>query len=81
MEEVAPRSYTVKTEEGQMLRRNLRSFLKTQELLKQDDPTVTTSADSPSLESESGEPVEQAQTSPTLRISKCTVKPPDILNL
>lgn len=35
LEEVGPRSYTVKTEDGQILRRNRRSLLKTPETLQQ----------------------------------------------
>ncbi|XP_048054388.1 uncharacterized protein K02A2.6-like [Megalobrama amblycephala] len=40
LEEVYPRSYTVKTEDGQILRRNRRSLLKTQETVPQDTSPV-----------------------------------------
>lgn len=40
LEGVGPRSYTVKTEDGQILRRNRRSLLKTPETLQQHEETL-----------------------------------------
>uniref|UniRef100_A0A3B3QWT0 Integrase catalytic domain-containing protein n=1 Tax=Paramormyrops kingsleyae TaxID=1676925 RepID=A0A3B3QWT0_9TELE len=65
LEEVNPRSYTVRTEDGQILRRNRRRLLKTKETVLAD----LSAEDTDCLHS------------PVLRKSKRTVKPPDRLDL
>ena len=84
LEEVSPRSYNVRTEDGQTLSRNRRSLLKTQERL-QEQPNETAmedSADTASAETPpatySSEPAEQNGL-PVLRRSTRSVKPPDRL--
>lgn len=82
LEEVRPRSYTVKTEDGQVLRRNRRSLLWTQETLNdrtsEEDPGCTsTSAEPPPVsDTHSAEPT---LSSPVLRRSTRISKPPDRL--
>ena len=83
LEEVSPRSYTVKTEDGQILRRNRRSLLKTRETLRerttQENPADPKSAEPP-LVPEDITSAEQTE-SPVLRRSTRNVKAPDRLNL
>lgn len=84
LEEVGPRSYTVRTEDGVVLRRNRRSLQKTQEtseLPQEDAPAgsvpIQVSPEEPD-KSRSG----LTQTSPVvLRRSSRTVRPPDRLIL
>lgn len=82
LEEVNPRSYNVKTEDGLILRRNRRSLLRTQETMRsqdgqcEDDDDKTPEPTSPVKDS-----VEQKEQPPVLRRSGRTVKPPDRLNL
>lgn len=79
LEEVSPRSYNVKTEDGQVLRRNRRSLLKTQDTWQdwrsEDFPgdPASTAADDPPPAVETDFQV--------LRRSSRTVKAPDRLNL
>lgn len=90
LEEVNPRSYMVRTEEGQILRRNRRSLLKTKETVLEDTDTgdtdcaesTTTSETLPVLDNkESAKEMRSDMHSPVMRRSKRTVKPPDRLNL
>lgn len=70
LEEVSPRPYCIQTEDGQILRRNRRSLLKTQEILQQrGEGVVATSADPPPSATDSSVSAEQANTSPVLRWS------------
>ncbi|KAE8291509.1 Retrovirus-related Pol polyprotein from transposon 17.6 Protease [Larimichthys crocea] len=84
LEEVSPRSYNVKTEDGQVLRRNRRSLLKTQDTWQEQteedskgDPASTTSEDP--LPDDHQRAVETDL--PVLRRSSRPVKAPDRLNL
>ena len=84
LEEVSPRSYNVKTEDGQVLRRNRRSLLKTpdtwQEQTEEDssgDPAFTASDDPPPADQQSAVETDL----PVLRRSERTVQGPDRLNL
>lgn len=77
LEEVYPRSYTVKTEDGQILRRNRRSLLKTQETVPQDTSPVESETE-PVIDNKEDE---KETHSPELRRSKRTVKPPERLDL
>ncbi len=92
MEEVSPRSYTVRTEDGQILRRNRRSLLKTketfeeQEQLQGESPACTASAEVTSAAEappvlEDGGAAEQVHSTPVLRRSARNIKAPDRLNL
>uniref|UniRef100_A0A8C5EM65 Integrase catalytic domain-containing protein n=1 Tax=Gouania willdenowi TaxID=441366 RepID=A0A8C5EM65_GOUWI len=83
LEEVGPRSYTVQTEDGQILRRNCRSLLKTQETLQQREVegVVTVPVDPPPSATDSSVSAEQTNTSPVLRRSARRVTAPDRLNL
>ena len=95
LEEVGPRSYRVKTEDGQILRRNRKSLLKTKETLQDqssEDPIWSAPAEQPSLPDSGGvaEPipslldsggVAEPIPSPVLRRSARTIKAPDRLNL
>lgn len=72
--EVSARSYAVKTEDGQILRRNRRSLLKTRD-------TVTARSDPLPPVTDNSVSAEQTNTSPVLRRSARTVKAPDRLNL
>ncbi|KAI7804246.1 hypothetical protein IRJ41_003255 [Triplophysa rosa] len=86
LEEVNPRSYTVKTEDGQILRRNRRSLLKTQETMPEEhsenetesETLPTTQATSPVIDNRKKH--EEIHL-PEQRRSKRTIKPPDRLNL
>uniref|UniRef100_A0A672S0A1 Integrase catalytic domain-containing protein n=1 Tax=Sinocyclocheilus grahami TaxID=75366 RepID=A0A672S0A1_SINGR len=86
LDEVNPISYTVRTEDGQILRRNRRSLLKTKETVLVDTSTEDTGCAVSQKTSETlpvlddKEPAEDMH-SPVLRRSKRTVKPPDRLNL
>lgn len=83
LEEVKPRSYTVRTEDGQILRRNRRSLLKTKETVENTHTGDTDCAESTSETLPVLHHNEQAKEmhSPVLRRSNRTVKPPDRLNL
>ena len=93
LEEVAPRSYNVRTEDGQVLRRNRRSLLKTPETLEQsaDDELCTTTRAAPPpaelknlqppTEPTPSEPVHEPEPVPVLRRSARETKPPDRLVL
>uniref|UniRef100_A0A3B3C851 Integrase catalytic domain-containing protein n=1 Tax=Oryzias melastigma TaxID=30732 RepID=A0A3B3C851_ORYME len=86
LEEVGPRSYTVKMEDGVVLRRNRRSLLKTQEtsdLPERDHaPAGSVPVEVSPPDQENSESLGQTQTSPVvLRRSARTVRPPDRLNL
>lgn len=83
LEEVKPRSYTVRTEDGQILRRNRRSLLKTKETAENTHTGDTDCAESTSETLPVLHHNEQAKEmhSPVLRRSNRTVKPPDRLNL
>ena len=94
LEEVAPRSYNVRTEDGQVLRRNRRSLLKTPETLEQsadDELCTTTRAAPPPAElkdlpppdepTTTSEPVHEPEPVPILRRSTRDSKPPDRLVL
>uniref|UniRef100_A0A3Q3MPL7 Integrase catalytic domain-containing protein n=1 Tax=Labrus bergylta TaxID=56723 RepID=A0A3Q3MPL7_9LABR len=70
LQEVAPRSFTVKTEEGQILRRNRRSLLKTQEFSEEDSESPT--------DNNTGT---QTLMEPVVRRSTREIKKPDRLNL
>uniref|UniRef100_A0A3B5B3G0 Integrase catalytic domain-containing protein n=1 Tax=Stegastes partitus TaxID=144197 RepID=A0A3B5B3G0_9TELE len=72
LEEVSPRSYTVKTEDGQVLRRNRRSL--------EEDP-VCTSASAEPLPVSDEHSADQTPSTPVLRRSTRTVKAPDRLIL
>lgn len=84
LEEVSPKSYNVRTEDGQILRRNRRSLLKTPDTFQgqtteasQEDPACTASAE-PSPDDHQ----QAVETDlPVLRRSTRTVKAPDRLNL
>ncbi|KAL1264137.1 hypothetical protein QQF64_004492 [Cirrhinus molitorella] len=84
LEEVNPRSYTVKTEDGQILRRNRRSLLKTQEAIQVENSGDNKYGDT-TPEAQDASPVEREKTeevhSPVLRRSQRTIKPPKRLNL
>uniref|UniRef100_A0A672Q3W0 Integrase catalytic domain-containing protein n=1 Tax=Sinocyclocheilus grahami TaxID=75366 RepID=A0A672Q3W0_SINGR len=86
LDEVNPRSYTVRTEDGQILRRNRRSLLKTKETVLVDTSTEDTDSAVSNKTSkrltvmDDKEPTEDMHSS-VLRRSKRTVKPPDRLNL
>ena len=86
LEEVSPRSYNVRTEDGQTLSRNRRSLLKTQERLQEqpnetamEDSADTASAEAPPATESSG-PAEQNGL-PVLRRFTRSVKLRDRLNL
>ncbi len=86
LEEVNPRSCTVRTEYGQILRRNRRSLLKTKEPVLVDTSREDTdyavspkTSETPPVRDDE-EPAEDMH-SPILRRSKRTVKPPDRLNM
>ncbi|KAI7789577.1 hypothetical protein IRJ41_019347 [Triplophysa rosa] len=86
LEAVNPRSYTVKTEDGQILRRNRRSLLKTQETMPEEhsenetesETLPTTQATSPVIDNRKKH--EEIHL-PEQRRSQRTIKPPDRLNL
>lgn len=95
LEEVNPRSYVVRTENGQVLRRNRRSLLKTQEtsqtlndikggefLVSPEDvtPPSMQSSSSSSIPLDSGHSAE-TNDSPIIRRSSRILKKPDRLNL
>lgn len=73
LEEVSPRSYVVRTESGQILRRNRRSLLKAQETSIQCSSSSSTFLDND----------HSAETNdlPILRRSSHIIKKPDRLNL
>lgn len=82
LEEVGPRSYNVRTEDGQVLRRNRRSLLKTREKLEEqsaeDENEVTTAP--PEETTPTPPPADPAPPpSPVLRRSTRVSKPPDRL--
>lgn len=84
LEEVSPRSYNVRTEDGQILRRNRRSLLKTQDTFQeqtdeasQEDSACTASAEPSPDAHQRAEKTDL----PVLRRSTRTVKAPDRLNL
>uniref|UniRef100_A0A3Q2EKA6 Integrase catalytic domain-containing protein n=1 Tax=Cyprinodon variegatus TaxID=28743 RepID=A0A3Q2EKA6_CYPVA len=84
LQEVSPRSYNVKTEDGQVLRRNRRSLLKTQDTWQEQtdedslgDPASTATDDPPSEDHQRAVETDL----PVLRRSSRTVKAPDRLNL
>uniref|UniRef100_A0A3Q2Q1F1 Integrase catalytic domain-containing protein n=1 Tax=Fundulus heteroclitus TaxID=8078 RepID=A0A3Q2Q1F1_FUNHE len=84
LEEVSPRSYNVKAEDGQVLRRNRRSLLKTQDTWQEqadEDPlrdAGSTASDDPPQDDHQ----RAVETDlPVLRWSSYTVKAPDRLNL
>lgn len=85
LEEVNPRSYVVRTENGQVLRRNRRSLLKTQETSQTltdtegEVPSCQTSSSS-SIPLDNGHSAE-TNASPILRRSSRIIKKPDRLNL
>uniref|UniRef100_A0A673AT44 Integrase catalytic domain-containing protein n=1 Tax=Sphaeramia orbicularis TaxID=375764 RepID=A0A673AT44_9TELE len=82
LEEVNPRSYNVKTEDGLILRRNRRSLLRTQETMRsQDGQCEDKDNKTPEPTSPAKDSVEQSDQPPVLRRSGRTVKPPDRLNL
>ena len=71
LKEVGPRSYTVRTEDGQILRRNRRSLLKTPETLEQSaDNELCTTAAPPAEQTKLPPPADQLPASTT------TVPPP-----
>ena len=83
LEEVSPRSYTVRTEDGQILRRNRRSLLKTRETLQEQttegNQAGTTSAEPPAVSDDTTSAEQTA--SPVLRRSTRNIRAPDKLNL
>ncbi|RXN33948.1 Retrotransposable element Tf2 type 1 [Labeo rohita] len=86
LEEVNPRSYTVRTEDGQILRRNRRSLLKTKETGLVDTSTEDTDCAVSPKTSEMLPVLDDKKSAedmhlPVLQRSKRTVKPPDRLNL
>lgn len=80
LQEVAPRSFTVRTEEGQILRRNRRSLLKIQETVKEpnenDRESHTVFPHTADNSTEMHTPSE-----PVVRRSTREIKKPDRLNL
>ena len=88
LKEVAPRSYNVRTEDGQVLRRNRRSLLKTPETLEQsadDELCTTTTAPPPTELKDLPPPADPKPSEPVpehvLRRSTRESKPPDRLVL
>ena len=94
LREVGPRSYTVRTEDGQVLRRNRRSLLKTPETLEEqsaDDEVCTTANPAappaeltnlpPPADQTSSASTEKTPSTPVLRRSTRQSKPPDRLVL
>uniref|UniRef100_A0A3B1JHU7 Integrase catalytic domain-containing protein n=1 Tax=Astyanax mexicanus TaxID=7994 RepID=A0A3B1JHU7_ASTMX len=83
LDEVGPRSYTVRTEDGQILRRNRRSLLKTHETLQEqlsDREPETSASSEPPITLHSDVEDKKAHMS-SLRRSERKVKAPDRLNL
>ncbi|XP_054864601.1 uncharacterized protein K02A2.6-like [Amphiprion ocellaris] len=78
LEEVNPRSYNVKTEDGLILRRNRRSLLHTSETLRTDDGRCE---DNDKTTPELTSPAKDSEQAPALRRSGRSVKPPERLNL
>lgn len=82
LEEVNPKSYNVKTEDGLILRRNRRSLLRTSETMtSQDGQCEDVNQTTPEPPSPIKDGVEQSDQAQVLRRSSRTVKPPDRLNL
>lgn len=97
LQEVGPRSYTIRTEEGQILRRNHRSLLKTQEVFQEHTNDTLESSHLPPADSndtpessylppeDSNDTCHHSETnvpnSPVLRRSTRIVKKPERLNL
>ncbi|MGH0128263.1 UNVERIFIED_CONTAM: hypothetical protein FKN15_034099 [Acipenser sinensis] len=85
LQEISPRSYTVRTEDGQILRRNRRSLLRTQETFQEEeheqpDDNHPTAESSPVLTEDSSSSNKQTDLL-VLRRSSRTIKKPERLNL
>lgn len=84
LEEVAPRSYTVKTEEGQTFRRNRRSLLKTPTAAPEHSDTCSESepTSSPAKDSDNNRNTDSHANTPIApRRSERQIKKPEKLNL
>lgn len=81
LQEVAPRSYNVRTEEGQIFRRNRRSLLKTQESIQDlNEAYIECESSTPPLTDCNGtNPLTPCE--PVLRRSTRETREPDTLNL
>lgn len=81
LEEVNPRSYNVKTEDGLILRRNRRSLLYTQKTMGPSEGQCDDNNTPPEPTTPVKDSVEQRDQSPIVRRSARSIKPPDRLNL
>ncbi|XP_040915366.1 uncharacterized protein K02A2.6-like [Toxotes jaculatrix] len=79
LSEVGPRSFVVKTENGQVLRRNRRSLLKTQNIEYQDEETGSEQQECVTPEGHHSEPPSSSPIPETLRRSTRPRKPPERL--
>ncbi|KAF7641974.1 hypothetical protein LDENG_00266960 [Lucifuga dentata] len=82
LEEISPSSYTIRTEDGQILR-SRRSLVKTRDTSRTDNeanPACTASAE-PLPVPDDSRAAEQIHSSPVLRRSTRSIKAPDRLNL
>ncbi|CAK6981306.1 uncharacterized protein K02A2.6-like [Scomber scombrus] len=79
LSEVGPRSFVVKTENGQVLRRNRRSLLKTQDIENQAEETGSEQPEGAAPDVHHSEPPSPSPMTVTLRRSTRPRKPPERL--